>query len=397
MVYTRSMRTRVIPTVKHRHLIGFGAVSLLALWLLGGCGAADAEIEAEDDVQGPSHQTFISRPDLQPVELQFNRGEAWSDEYANSDEYIFIAPDFESLTPDSAAMILDANGELVWMDPSKQHTNDHGHFDVRVQEYRGEPVLTYFKGPGEEGWGYGDIFLMNDNYQVFTTVTTGGSLSPHETDFHGTVITDDDTMLIMAYVTTQTDLTDVGGSVDGWVHDAVVQEIDIETGEVLFEWSALDHVPVTEGLYNFEEEYDAQQDRIEAGEEDAELATREKPFDYFHINSVTVDDDDNLLVSARHTHAVYKLDRETGDILWTLGGRASDFDLPDETVFTWQHSAARDSDGTLVLFDNHARNADDDQSSRGLRLELDEQAMTASVVTEYLPPEDRPAGSMANT
>src|SRR5690625_6924945 len=97
MVYTRSMRTRVFPTVKHRHLIGFGAVSLLALWLLGGCGAADAEIEAEDDVQGPSHQTFISRPDLQPVELQFNRGEAWSDEYANSDEYIFIAPDFESL------------------------------------------------------------------------------------------------------------------------------------------------------------------------------------------------------------------------------------------------------------------------------------------------------------
>lgn len=166
---------------------------------------------------------------------------------------------------------------------------------------------------------------------------------------------------------------------------------------MLFEWSALDHVPVTEGVYNFEEEYDAQQDRIEAGEEDAELATREKPFDYFHINSVTVDDDDNLLVSARHTHAVYKLDRETGDILWTLGGRASDFDLPDEAVFTWQHSAARDSDGTLVLFDNHARNADDDQSSRGLRLELDEQAMTASVVTEYLPPEDRPAGSMANT
>src|SRR5699024_793752 len=90
------------------------------------------------------------------------------------------------------------------------------------------------------------------------------------------------------------------------------------------------------------------------------------------------------------------IDRDTGALDWILGGTASDFTMDDDAVFAWQHAAARDDDGTLVLLDNHARNADDDQSSRGLRLTLDEEAMTASVHTEYRPPAERPAGSMAN-
>jgi len=369
-------------------LAATGAVVAL---VLTGCSAADAE------TQGPPHQTFVSRPDLRPVELQWTQGEAWTEDYADSDEYFFITPDFDVNTPSSAATILDARGEVVWMDPSKQHANDNGHFDLRVQEYQGEPVLTYFKGPGEDGWGYGDIFLLDEHYHVVTTVTTGGSLPAHETDFHDTVITEDDTMLVMAYVTTQTDLSSVGGPADGWVHEGVVQEIDIETGEVLFEWSSLDHVPVTDSLEDFEAEFEEQQDRIAAGDEHAELGTRDKPYDYFHINSATLDDDGNILISARHTHAVYKLDRDTGEIVWTLGGPASDFDMPDETVFAWQHSAVRDEDGTLLLFDNHVREPDAEESSRGLRLALDEDAMTAELVTEYTPPEHRPSGWMANT
>lgn len=395
MVYIEVMNSRISSPITNRRMLpGLTATGAAVALVLTGCGAADSEPETE---QGPPHHTFISRPDLEPVEIQRTEGEAWNDDYAASDEYVFITPNFDTDSPSSAAMILDASGEVVWMDPSKQHRNDNGHFDLRVQEYQGEPVLTYFKGPAEDGWGYGDLYLMDDTYHVFTTVTTGGSLPPHETDFHDTVITDDDTMLVMAYVTTQTDLTDVGGPADGWVHDGVVQEIDIETGEVLFEWSSLDHVPVTEAVYNFEEEHAAQQDRIDDGDEHAELGSREKPLDYFHINSATLDDDDNILISARHTHAVYKLDRDTGDVLWTLGGTASDFDLPDDAVFAWQHTAARDTDGTLVVFDNHIRDADADESSRGLRLDLDEDTMKAEVVTEYAPPEHRASGWMANT
>ena len=362
----------------HRRAVTALATGSIAALILAGCGADNDD----EDAQGPPHHSFVSRPDLQPVALQRTEGEAWSDEYSDFDgEYVFITPGFETDTPASAAMIVDADGETVWIDPVKQHINDHGYFDLRVQQYQGEPVLTYFKGPAADGWGYADIYLMDANYRVLTTVSTSGSLPAHETDFHDAVITDDDTMLIMAYVTTQADLSEVGGEADGWVHDGVVQEIDIETGEVLFDWSALDHVPVTDAMHEL----------------DGDEGTRDEPFDYFHVNSATLDDDGHILISARHTHAVYKLDRDTGEVIWTLGGSGSDFDMPDEAVFAWQHSAARDTDGTLVLFDNHVREADADESSRGLRLALDEDAMTAEVVTEYTPPEHRPSGWMANT
>lgn len=278
------------------------------------------------------------------------------------------------------------------MDPSKLHVDDTGHFDLRPQQYQGQTILTYFKGPAAVGYGYGDIFLMNDQYQVFDTVTTGGSLPPHETDFHDAVITDDQTMLVLAYVKQPADLSEIGGPAEGWVHDGVIQEVDVATGEVVFEWSALDHVPVTDGLLDFDDEAGA-----DAEEGQPELGTFENPWDYFHINSATLDEDGAILMSARHTNAVYQIDRTTGDIQWTLGGVASDFALDDDAVFAWQHTAARDTDGTLTLFDNHARNAEGDKSSRGLRLNLDKNAMTASVVTEYLPPDERPAGSMANT
>ncbi|WP_343956856.1 arylsulfotransferase family protein [Yaniella flava] len=363
--------------------LGLTATTTLSLVLVG-CG----------DTPVP-HQSFESRPDLMPPEIDMTRGEAWDDEFAESDEYIFVTPNFDTDTPTSAAMILDPTGEVVWMDPSGQHDGDDGHFDLRPQQYQDETVLTYFKGPASGGCGYGDIYLMDEDYQVFNTVTTGGSLPPHETDFHDMTITDDGTMLLLAYVGTQIDLRDIGGPEDGWVENAMVQEVDMETGEVLLEWSALDHVPVTDAMLDFEEEHQEQLD--DEDDDEAELGTRDNPFDYFHINSATVDDEDAILLSARHTHAVYQIDRESGDLNWTLGGKSSDFDMDDDAVFKWQHSAARDADGTLTLLDNHANNSDEDKSSRGLRLDVDEDAMTASVVTEYTPPQDRPAGSMANT
>ena len=49
--------------------------------------------------------------------------------------------------------------------------------------------------------------------------------------------------------------------------DSVVQEIDIKTGLVLYQWDSLDHVPLADSY-------------------EAMPATAGGPFDYFHINSV---------------------------------------------------------------------------------------------------------------
>ena len=151
-------------------------------------------------------------------------------------------------------------------------------------------------------------------------------------------------MLWVAYAPVVTDLREIGGPEDGWVLDGIVQEVDMATGELIFEWSALDHVPVTEAIPDF----------AESRENNDMLGTEEDPFDYFHINSLSVDDDGSLLISARSTHAIYNVDADTGEVNWTLGGQASDFELSEDAYFAWQHDAQRDEDGTIRLLDNAA-------------------------------------------
>ncbi|HZF57900.1 MAG TPA: arylsulfotransferase family protein, partial [Rubrobacter sp.] len=107
--------------------------------------------------------------------------------------------------------------------------------------------------------------------------------------------------------------------------------------------------------------------------------------DYFHLNSIEVDHDGNLIVSARRTSAVYKIDRASGEVIWRLGGKKSDFEMGAGTRTAYQHDARRQGDGTITIFDN--RNENKDEQSRGLVVELDEDAMTATLVREYTHPD----------
>jgi hypothetical protein len=103
------------------------------------------------------------------------------------------------------------------------------------------------------------------------------------------------------------------------------------------------------------------------------------------MNSIDVDHDGNLLVGARRTSAVYKVDRKTGEVIWRLGGERSDFELGEGARFAYQHDARRRPDGTISVFDN--RGLDMEEPSRGIVLELDEEAMTATLVREYNHPD----------
>jgi Arylsulfotransferase (ASST) len=106
-------------------------------------------------------------------------------------------------------------------------------------------------------------------------------------------------------------------------------------------------------------------------------------FDYFHVNSIEIDHDGNLLVSARNTHTIYKISRRTGKILWRLGGKRSDFTLGRNVRFAWQHDARRRPDGALTLFDNSA-GPQVRKQSRGLVLRLDMKRMHATVVRSFV-------------
>ncbi len=323
---------------------------------------------------------FVTRPDLTPPLIEVTTTDAaGADEITAGDGLVFLGvkDKQEKGAPMNGPVIVRGDGTPVWVAPQG---DTRWTYDLRVQEYDGEPVLTWWRGNTFPfGYGEGEWVLMDTSYREIATVTTPDT----HADFHDATLTEDGTALLISYPVAEQDLTELGGPAEGFIRGSKVYEVDVATGEVLLEWDMLDHVP----LSDTEAELDP--------EEGEESGTEDAPFDPFHINSVTEDDDGDLLVSARNTHAVYKVGREDGEVEWILGGKSSDFELGEGVAFAWQHDAERQDDGTLTLFDNEAA-PEIGEESRGLRLAVDTDTMAASLVTEYLPPDGRLSESQGN-
>jgi hypothetical protein len=323
---------------------------------------SDSPVRHSSPAQQGYVMSFRSRPDLSPP-----AAEVATQARGTAPGYVFVAPKKDP--GQNGPMILDNSGQLVWFHPMQNE--DENAMDFKVQRYRGEPVLTYYRGVGTS-YGRGEYVILDGSYREVTRVRAGnGFLGDH----HEFLITPQDTALFTVYNPVRWDLSPVGGSTSGVVIDGIAQEVDIGTGEILFEWHSLDHV----GL---EESYS----------KPSEGSTG--PFDYFHINSIDIDHDGNLLVSARRTFTVYKLDRRTGEIIWRLGGKYSDFEMTPGSRSRYQHDARRQPDGTITVFDNGGVHKND--QSYGVVLELDMDEMAAAVARKYAHPDKRLAATQGN-
>ena len=301
-----------------------------------------------DTPEPPGRPGWITRPDLRIPALTVTLLRPGA-----SEEPIFIAP-YNAPGAQAGAVIVANTGEPIWERPvpGKVTTN------FRVQSYRGSPVLVWWEGVIELGHGVGEYVIADTGYRTLRRIRAARGLRG---DLHEFVITDRDTALLTSYVVRNADLREVGGSEKGTIQDAIFQEIDLASGRVLLEWHSLENIPLGESF-----------------------APVGSDWDFFHINSVDLDVDGNLLVSSRSTHTVYKIDR-SGRILWRLGGKSSDFELGPNVSFAWQHHVRRHSDGTLTMLDNGATPAVE-KLSRGLILNLDEQTMTATLLQQFTHP-----------
>ena len=243
---------------------------------------------------------------------------------------------------------------------------------LRVQRYRGRPVLTWYEGTVLGAYG-GDYVVFDPTYHRVVRVKAAGG---RHGDLHEFLLTAKGTALITIYNELRADLTPVGGAADARLVEGIVQEVDVATGRLRFEWRSHEHVPV-------EESY-----RTEV--------TPAGNVDYFHLNSVAVDRDGSLLISSRHTSTVYKVDRRTGDVIWRLGGKRSDFSFGPGAAFSFQHDARRRADGSFTIFDNRAAEPGPGVASRGIRLALDEKARHATLLQEYEPADPRSGWAMGN-
>lgn len=223
--------------------------------------------------------------------------------------------------------------------------------------------------------------------QLDSTYTTKYIISPigaMDGDLHDFQITVNDTALITIYDSVPADLTSLGGPELGWLYEGVFQEIDIATGELLFEWRSTSYFPPNSS-------YEPLNDRG---------CERTSGYDYFHMNSVDKDDQGRYLVSGRHTHSVTCIDGSTGEVLWTLGGKDNEFSDASNgaaTGFEWQHDARWRGPNHITLF-NNAAHADSDphSTSHGALIELDIPARQATLLTSYNHPQELMSTSQGN-
>ena len=301
----------------------------------------------------------------------------------------FISPFGDATTYANGPEILDQRGNVVWFHsvPAGEEASD-----FRTQTYEGQPVLTWWQGTNLGGLASGTDYIYNKDYQQIATVQAGNGLSA---DGHEFLITPQNTALILAYTTATADLTSIGGPANQTVIDGVVQEIDIATGQVLFQWNSADHVPYAQS-------------------EQPLPASASTPWDWFHINAVKLDSDGNLLINARNTWTTYEVNRFDGNILWQLGGKDSSFKLqagPGQTlddageIFAWQHDPEPLGNDEYSIFDNESGGAANSGVgstsefgvSRVVRFKLDERDRTATLLQSEDQPESLTAPSQGNS
>ena len=260
-------------------------------------------------------------------------------------------------------MILDSRGRLVFFKPTPTNT---AALDFRAQTYLGKPVLTWWQGriffPGL-GDGVGVIY--DNTYRKIAQVQMAGG---YRTDLHEFQITPQNTTFLLSYVPVAADLTKVGGpATGGFTLDSIIQEIDIRTGLVEWEWHSYGNVPLEDG--------DARYNPM-----------RKLPVDAIHVNSVEPQPNGDVLISGRNTNAVYLADRATGHLLWTLGGHRSDFAMGPGTRFVGQHDAHRLPNGDITVYDNGSGLFITRRPSQGLVIHVDMAAKTATLVRRYRHP-----------
>jgi len=238
--------------------------------------------------------------------------------------YVFESP--QGGTKLGGPMIVNGKGQVVWFDPLPPTVVAE---DFRVETYQGKPALTFWEGEITVGTGIGEDIIMNSSYQVIKTIKAenGYSADLHEFLLSNSGTTDWTT----SFNTIGWDVKSDGGPRNGAVLDSIVQEIDIATGNVLFEWHSLDHAPLK--LSN-------------------QAYSDTAVYDYFHVNAIDPLKSGIVLVSSRNTSTVYGIAQDTGKVLWRLGGKESSFALGPGASVNLQHNSEMHGPNTISIFDD---------------------------------------------
>ncbi|XXG95786.1 hypothetical protein Hte_002057 [Hypoxylon texense] len=341
---------------------------------------------------------FKSRSDLAPPKLNITIP-------ASSDVekgYLFIAPfagypdtPTEQHGPRQAGpYIFRDDGELVW--------SGYGIYSIwatnfQAARWRGKDILFSFEGDHNPGYGHGHghITILDNHYETIRELRAGNHKLVDKHEFH---IVGEETGLIQIYQPVARDLSAWGGSAQQqWIVNAIIQELDITTGELLFEWASLDHVSPNEAILP-----------LNPGQAGSGYNSSDA-WDYFHINSVDKDSGGNYLISARDACSIHKINGTDGSIIWKLSGKDSSFKVPKDAEFCFQHHARfisqNDEVEIISLYDNSAHGTEHSggsevhtaPTSSGKIIKLNTTSWEAELVQAFFPPDDLLSKSQGST
>ena len=222
--------------------------------------------------------------------------------------------------------------------------------------------ISYFHKPNLDSNQAYWIIADNNMIEVDSMQCTEGL-----TDYHDMIITDNNTYILQSYNDEVFDLTSIGGSQFQVVSSILrIQEFDLNHN-LIFDWIASDHL----NIYDY--------DNLFIGNIPGEVA-------WMHGNSIEVDYDNNLIISNRKSSEIIKIDRQTGAIIWIMGGPTNEFEILNDPFngVSWQHDVSRLENGNILVFDNG--NYHTPHTSRAVEYDIDEINKTATLIWEYQNP-----------
>jgi Arylsulfotransferase (ASST) len=301
-------------------------------------------------------------------------------------EYLFMAPirnleSKENFVGRPGPEIVEPNGTLIWEDPLGRlvKVGSETHWEVAMDfhtaAYAGQPVLVWWQGYiTPNGFGTGTWEIDNEHYQTIASIRAPKG---YETDFHAFEITPNGMAYFLASKTVQLNLKCCGGPTNGSLYDQVVFEANIKTQHIEWSWDPLQHIPLHESYA-----------RVPGN----------APWDPYHINSISLDGNGNVVVSARDTWAAYwvaRVGKSIGSVFATLGGKHSSFNLGKEVRFSWQHDVSELPGQLVSVFADEATPPEAKQS-RGVVIALDWAKHSASLAHEYFLPHPELTGSQGS-
>ncbi|GAM88112.1 hypothetical protein ANO11243_061430 [Dothideomycetidae sp. 11243] len=335
--------------------------------------------------------SFVTQPDIKAPKWRVKRHAP----ELESPGYFFLAPytdnlelnGFRATLPCYAGPhIYDRNGDLVWSGACIERRRNT--YDFRVATVRNRTLLSFIHGPTPACQDYhtgGYAVMMDDTYTIHDRILTlndSGHFNVHE--FYLTP--DGQKALFFSSLEHNTNIfgdepapkNKAGVALNGHFRDDRVVEMDVASRNIDFQWSPHGHgVSARESYYtNF-----------------STVRDPDKTWDYTHANSIALTDNHDYIVSARHLSTIYRVNGRTGDIVWRLGGRMSDF--VQDFNFSNQHDARVLTESgtsmTLSLLDNAS--GIEDQVNATARMStakvvvLNTNGMTATLLHEWERPD----------